>query len=755
MSFLDSTGLAYFYQKLKDKFVATVNGQHPEDGEVTITNVATADNLTAPDAQGSYDLFSYRTSGGSTSIQNGEAQLLYVDGTATVNGEVEENLSIVAPENLVITYNLNEWRAEIATTGDYIFNYIKPSSSTAVSVWNAQGTWSFQGTQNINISDYGIYVENLENSTLSITTSNNQLTVQVVPDEWVNKVEEDGVYDFVYASDESGNFNWYLDSTLVDISEYGITMTGTIEEGNTIQITYLSGSPNFNIIVQYTAPVRGAISIPKPTAFRATGLNQFDKETMFIENAIITNNTIIENIGTYVCYCKAVGGVTNGYVAYSEGGHIQNIGWSASLPQFNDTVVTDNKTVAEQISSIEFDNNGYVIVVVDNMDDLVIRPTWSIEGPLKENDELVWYEPYTAPSVINFPQTGIVQGTGETKQLPLDSYGMPAVGHVADRLNLDTKTYIQYIGHKGNTPSEMAEVISQNTPYIYDENNIYYVLDTPIIYNVEVDSVYTVNDFGTEEFVGASEPLGSQILYGQNLRDKLRTDVVTISQQSLNATQQQQIRTNINAANANDFGYKTYTSVEKLGLVVGEATISQAFTLLPNNSMLIAPAAEFLSTERPLPQWPVSSITIFKGNSEKSHWIECHGDSSGYGDYRMYLNDLVPSGQWVQIMDRNQLNSILSGYLTVTSGTTNITTKAGASGDATFTIKTANTNWYPLCIAGFDIQNTGSNSSNMGDCYIKARANGSATVLVRIRNESDTNRTWPVVVYILWRKISN
>jgi hypothetical protein len=54
MSFLDSSGLSYFYSKLKEKFVRSITtGKEiltPDtSGNVTITNVPTADNLTSPD----------------------------------------------------------------------------------------------------------------------------------------------------------------------------------------------------------------------------------------------------------------------------------------------------------------------------------------------------------------------------------------------------------------------------------------------------------------------------------------------------------------------------------------------------------------------------------------------------------------------------------------------------------------------------------------------------------------------------------
>jgi len=72
MSFLDNTGLAYFYSKIKEKFIRSVNTMTPDSsGNVTITNVATADNLTSPDVQQSYGTFIYRTSGGDVSLESG------------------------------------------------------------------------------------------------------------------------------------------------------------------------------------------------------------------------------------------------------------------------------------------------------------------------------------------------------------------------------------------------------------------------------------------------------------------------------------------------------------------------------------------------------------------------------------------------------------------------------------------------------------------------------------------------------------
>jgi hypothetical protein len=48
------------------------------------------------------------------------------------------------------------------------------------------------------------------------------------------------------------------------------------------------------------------------------------------------------------------------------------------------------------LSVIEFENDGYIVVVVDNPDDLCIHPQHS-----KGYNNI--YEKYTAPSIITFP----------------------------------------------------------------------------------------------------------------------------------------------------------------------------------------------------------------------------------------------------------------------------------------------------------------------------------------------------------------
>lgn len=537
MGFLDSTGLTHFYTKIKEHFIQSVTAGEDvltpdENGNVTVTNVPTADNLTSPDAQASFDTFIYRTSGGSASLSSGDANLIYIDGNISISGRVLENFEFETENNIVLTVNdAAAWRSYFTSNGTYSFQYVAASSSEqATSSWIGQGTWLYNGNV-VSLSTYGLEA-NLTNPIIESEISSVGITtVKIIPDTWMNMIFDSGEHEFTYIDN-----GWYIpdNETPIDLEDYGLSFTGSVTNGDIILIHYTRGTPDSLCNIIYTAPVQGTITVAKPTAFSATGFNQCNPNTMCLENMTIENGYITSHSGTNVCYCKAVGGVDNGYVAYSSSGQIQNIGWCATLPQEGSAVSIAGQAVEANLASIPFDENGYVVVVVGNKSDICIHPKWSGSA-----DTI--YQPYRDPDVIDIP----AQDTAGNN-LPI--WGMPRIGNVADRINLETGQYIQNIGWYENTPENMAEVVQSGVDYDYDAQNIYYVI-SPIVYNIDIDSVYQVEDFGTEEFLGTTVPVGAQTLYGQNLRDKLRTDVLTISPQELNAAQQQQIRANIGINN--------------------------------------------------------------------------------------------------------------------------------------------------------------------------------------------------------------
>lgn len=552
MSFLDNTGLAYFYNKLKEKFVQSINGKLPENGNVEITNVATADNLTSADTSEYYDKYIGRISGGAADISNGEAYLAYIDGNINIVGRIAEDFAVtINNDDLSVTTDISLWRTQISVTGNYNFYYNKSTSSTATTTWTGDVNWTFGGDVII-LTTYGLTVQNLIAPSINLSTSTSNITATVIPSTWMNSVSEDGTYKFVYSEDsEFGNY-WSLDSVSVDLNDYGITTTGTAISGDEITITYVSGTSNSIISVVYTAPVQGTIQIAKPTSFVSTGYNQFNKDStdFYLADASIENGEIVSSTGNYVCFCKAYAGSPWGYIAHSVGEYIIDGGWCATLPQIGSVL---DQTQEEQdlndaeFYSITFKNTGYFVVAVSNINDLCIHIRW--DGEEDEVDE-----EYEEPSIIELPMVGTI-GSDETLiPLPLSEYGMPAIGNAADRLNLETLTYIQKIGVYENTVQNMNTVISMGVSYDFDANYIYYVLQSPISYkippiinNKEVSSKYIVNDLGTEEFTDTTVSVNAENIYGENLRNKLKANVLTISEQNpaLNTSQIEQVMKNL------------------------------------------------------------------------------------------------------------------------------------------------------------------------------------------------------------------
>lgn len=518
MDFLNSEGLSYFYEKIKQKFIRSINSKFPDDnGNVNITTVATAENLVSPDAQTSYDTYIYRTSGGSASLSSGEAELMYIDGNIEVVGRVIENFQIIATNNINVLYNTDTWRSQISTDGSYVFSYLRPTSSAAAASWTASGTWSYSGST-VQLSTYGLTVINIVDPSINVNINGAGIeSATVVPSTFGSQLPLDGTYMFTFSNEAT---SWQYNGQNVTLSTYGLATSGTPQDGDTIYVNYIAGTANSTVTVNYTAPQQGTIYVATPDKFSATGFNQFDKDTMYLQNASVSGGKIVQNSGTNVCYCRAKGGVTNGYVAYSSGGYIVDIGWCADVPALGSDVVSTGASVTNGLASIPFDDDGYVIVVASSMTDLCIHPKWSGSA---DTD----YAAYVAPSEITIPTTDI-----EGNNLPTATYGMPRIQRFADRLNLESGTYVQKIGRMENTSTAMAYVVGLGVPYDYDANYIYYVLPDQITYTVLIDPMYTVNDWGIEEFTGTTVAVSAQTLYGQNLRDKLRTDVLTISQQS-------------------------------------------------------------------------------------------------------------------------------------------------------------------------------------------------------------------------------
>lgn len=561
MSFLDNNGLAYFYDKLKGKFAQTVNGIAPTDGNISITNVATADNLTSNDGVEFYSNFIQRIAGGDADISNGDAYLMYIEGNSVVSDRIEEVVDPIGANGIVVTVNdLSSWRLAIddaPSSGTISFTYNRPiiPSTSISSSWTNSGTWKDSGNNDVYLSYYGLTATGVVDPAVSIQKSSSSFSSAfVVPYTFMNATSSVDNTEFVFDYDEE--LGWVLNHQTIILGDYGLSISagGTPATGDKITVTRIKGTINTTIDVVYQKPDRGIITNTTPSQFAASGFNQFNKDSndFYLFGYTISDGTIVPSTGKYVCYCRALAGSPSGYIAYSSGGYLipGAVGYCATVPS-NGTQLTQTEEEWDKRdaynASLMIEEDGYIAVAVNNKNDLCMHIRWDDE----EDEE---YEEYVAPSTIAIPSTA-KDGTS----LPLAIYGMPALGAIKDRLVMDSGTnegtYIQKIERVAYTEIALQETINSGVAYDYDRNWIYRALTTPVNYTVTAHALYEVNDLGTEEFLGTTVPVWAENLYGENLRNKLKVNTLTVSEQNppLNSSQKQQVQENLGFI-SEDFG---------------------------------------------------------------------------------------------------------------------------------------------------------------------------------------------------------
>lgn len=484
-----------------DGLVKSVNGNTPDNvGNVTINRVPLADNLYSPDNQENFSTFTVRSSGGETSIDNGTAQLVYIDGACNKVADVAEQLTVSEAGSFHVIINKPAWRAAVSSSGDYTFTY----------------------TSNV----------------------------------------------------------WKLNGTDVTLSAYGLSTTGTVEDGNSFVIHYVKESI-------------GAITVANPTAFKSYSKNLFNLTTGYARVIATSFND-------------------DGANGYCIRGTYSTIKFSPTINGTKTNVSVTPRTLNDySYNGFDVTENGYIFITGGNATTCI---------------SLVWsgYETQTSEA---YSESTVAIPTADSSgvALPTVSYGMPAVGAIRDILSYDTKTYTKYIGRVDYSAQALAQLIEatetltavpstqslsvsitkadwrassfggqsgtyvftystertswtyedsdvalQNTGitvtgtpsngnlitvtyvkafliYIRDSSSIFYVLSNPVVYSLAstVSGEYTVADFGIEELVGTTVAMSAQMLYGQNLRDKLRRDVVCVTEQEFSDAQKEQARENI------------------------------------------------------------------------------------------------------------------------------------------------------------------------------------------------------------------
>ena len=286
----------------------------------------------------------------------------------------------------------------------------------------------------------------------------------------------------------------YTDAWSVNPALYGITVVGSPQSGNSIVVTYAKEN-------------RGTITAATPTTFISTGWNLY--------NHVAGYARVVNYSDEY------------GYM----------IGGTYTSLAFAETLTGEQTTITPVNGYFSVPSNGYVFVTGGNSTDTMIWLTWT---NWTEEPNGGVFEAYTQSTIdlsgvmVNFPN------------------GLMRVGNYYDEINLNTGKAYSRIEKIEYNSENLADVIASGVPYETDQWYIYAVMENPATYNIDLDGEYTANDHGTEMFIGTNVPVTASAFYGNDLKAKLRMDVVTISQQDLSTQQKEQVRQNIGAISGAD-----------------------------------------------------------------------------------------------------------------------------------------------------------------------------------------------------------
>lgn len=286
----------------------------------------------------------------------------------------------------------------------------------------------------------------------------------------------------------------YSTAWSADPATYGITVTGTPVSGD-------------QIVVVYVKENRGIITTANPTSFLSTGWNLYNHAAGY---ARVVN------------YSEEYGFMIDG--TYT------NLKFAATLSG-------EQTTITPIDGYFTVPSDGYVFVTGGNDTDTEIWMTWSD-----------WTEQANGGTFEKYSSTSI-DLSGVMVDFPA---GLMKIGNVYDEINLNIGKAYSRIQRLEYTSENLVDVIASGVDYDTDTSYIYAVRVEPVVYTISLDGEYTVSDHGIEEFVGTAVALTASALYGNDLKGKLRRDVLTISQQTLTSDQKAQVLQNIGAGSAAD-----------------------------------------------------------------------------------------------------------------------------------------------------------------------------------------------------------
>lgn len=499
--------------------LSSINGvQADADGNAEISKVPFADNFASDDAQSSFGEFIARTTGGDASLSDGDAWLTAMKGRRVHTGYSPASVAMtvspatrVVPPDITAVITEATFKAEVDNTfGNYRFNYNGYAWTTAGEV-EEQGETLTREVE-VDLADYGIVVSNTpivgdnilvvyyeqedpehEGQTIEVVQMNVNPATRIADPDIVAMI--DNAAFIAAAGENSGTYTFtYTSAWSQDPANFGISVYNTPINGDVITVVY-------------AAENRGLITMADPDSFISTGWNLYD-------------NT--------VGYARVL--------KYSETYGFK-IGGTYTAVQFSETESGEKTTITPDANGLfNISKDGYIWVTGGNSTDTYIIMTWSdwtagYDGSFKVHEESVID---LSTIMTNFP------------------YGLCQVGTVYDEIDFALKVAISRIGRMAYSAANLATAQASGRAFECDTSYIYIVRETPVQTSISLSNEYTACDHGMEIFDGTTVKVYMESLYGQNLKDKLRTDVLTISAQSLTTAQKGQARTNIGAASQSD-----------------------------------------------------------------------------------------------------------------------------------------------------------------------------------------------------------
>lgn len=464
-----------------------------------------------------------------------------------------------------------------------------------------------------------------ESLTMTVTETGEagHISATLDRDTFVEIVTTSGTTTMVY-SDE----NWLINGLVIDPADYGVTITGEPVSGDSISIVY-------------AVEERGTITPATPTKLTATGWNLY-------------NHT-----GGYARVVKY-----SEFYGYGISGSYTALKYSATYTgtKSDITVTSGNFTVP---------GDGYVWVTGGDSTSTAIWATWSD-----------WTSGYEG-SFSAYAESDVDFSSVMTTYFP---NGLLKAGSSVDEINLNIGQAISRVERMAYSASNLATAKASGRDYEYDDDYIYLARAEAVVNSLTgVDGGYTANDHGLEWFVGTEIAVTANILYGNNLKNKLERDVLTISAQSLTGAQKSQVLANIQAANDAVVRSKVWTppSGETLiDYINGNVDRSH----LPFSAIKVGTTTSV--SDSPFASGTQEFTILVTGSGDRlTVAVEEYGVTTGRVYYRsIWQNAWQTNSSWICPEDKAFItqtytytysNLAAGGYLAVSASDLQITAKTG------------------------------------------------------------------------------